>query len=189
MKARPIAIIATALLAALMLLSGAALWAMLKVPARPMFHNTYAAGPDGRPPWRIWQMCPVVADDAGNWMWADFPDNTAAIVVTGDLTQARTGPIVTGISETKFKVGADESDKYVTVGKDSNRLLIISPSGEVKRIALRVGLAREIYQHCSDTAHHERHFEMFSEVAKSLDGQERQELDAILAAAPALSRN
>lgn len=116
------------------------LYRMRFPPPRPMFHNR--STPDERTLLPFWQTPRHLVDNFGHWSWADWDDNLLVIVATGSLQGGRFGALRTGRHEAQVKVGDDRSDRYVTVKRGRDQLVVILPQGQMQTFALRAGAAR-----------------------------------------------
>ena len=108
-------------------------------PPRPMFHNHFggherALLPFWHGPWHT-------VDSLGHWAWADYGDNVLAIVATGVAEKGRSGALLASQHESRFKVGDNFADNYITIKRTKDALVVILPDGKWKPFALTPGAA------------------------------------------------
>lgn len=145
-------------------------------PARPMFRNMFIQHERVLLP--IWYV-PVPRSDAyGHVLWADFEDNVLVVVVPGVPERGRYGHIKAGHDSTRFYVEDGAKDKYVTIERTKDALIIILPDGEVGRFTLGTGLAEPFYNG-RDRKSSEN---LLRQACEVLDAAEKQRCEAFLAA-------
>ena len=114
-------------------------------PPRPMFANEFGVHVE-RPSVPTWRYCEPLVDQHGVWIWADFADNVLAVHVTGIQDTSRIGPIVPGVQETKFRLGLYPVDRWATLQRTQNELVMLSQSGRFLRFPLPHGAAESFYR-------------------------------------------
>lgn len=144
-------------------------------PDRPMFHNRFVQ--DERALLPFWYPPIPRADRYGHWLWSDFEDNALVVVVTGIPRTSRYGSIDAGQDAIRFRVGDDAGDRFVTIERTENVLIVILPDGKVGRFSLSQGLARSFFERASRVASEN----FLREACDLLDASEKQKCDAFLA--------
>ncbi len=99
------------------------------------------------------------------------------VVVTGIPRTSRYGSIDAGQDAIRFRVGDDAGDRFVTIERTENVLIVILPDGKVGRFSLSQGLARSFFERASRVASEN----FLREACDLLDASEKQKCDAFLA--------
>ena len=104
-------------------------------PPRPMFCEKF--GEDEQQLLPSWHPSCEDADRYGNWAWVDKQDNVLLIVVTGEPRGARKNALQTGLFKCRVKVGADYEERFVTLPRMKDTLVVVLPDGSLHRFPNR----------------------------------------------------
>jgi hypothetical protein len=145
-----------------------------------MFANE-SRGHVERPSTPTWRFCEPLVDKHGVWIWADYSDNVLAVQVTGILDLNRTGPIVPGVEATKFRLGLYQEDRWATLRRTRDELVLLSPKGELLRFPLAAAAAGGFYRGVSaEMAQSNASIDLMERVRQLLSNEQRVQLQAFL---------
>jgi hypothetical protein len=113
-------------------------------PPRPMFCNNLVD--DERTLLPYWYPPMPVVDRVGHWAWADHQDNLLLVVVLGVPETARVNALASDSSRSRVKIGADREDRYLTLKRTTDALVVILPDGTSRQFVLGPGLAKQFHQ-------------------------------------------
>ena len=128
-----------------------------------------------------WRFCEPLVDKHGVWIWGDFADNVLAVQVTGILDLNRTGPIVPGVEGTKFRLGLYQEDRWATLQRTRNELVLLSPKGEFLRFPLEAAAAEAFYRDVSaEMVQSNAPIDLMERARQLLSNEQRVQLQAFL---------
>ena len=143
-------------------------------PPRPMFHNDLVD--DERTLLPYWYRPMPVTDRLGHWAWADHRDNLLLVVAFGVPETGRGNALGSNRFEYRVKVGPDHQDRYVTLKRATDALVVALPDGSHRSFVLGPGQAKRFHEaRVSSNAKN-----VLREAGELLDPAEKAKLDKFL---------
>jgi hypothetical protein len=144
-------------------------------PPRPMFCNDFVD--DDRALLPYWYPPVPDVDRLGHWAWADRRDNVLLVVATGVPKPSRLGALASGPQQCMVRVGDDREDRFVTLRRTRDALVVVLPDGSLGQFGLTPGLAEQF-----DAARRSRRVNnLLWEAGGLLEPGEKAEFDKFLA--------